>query len=329
MMNTEIYETELLRNIRNTLSKFRDINEYRADTIYHYTSPSGLLGILKEGKVNLWFTQYDSLNDRNERLDITRSLADYCQEKANQKIISDNVLSTITQIKPTSSIVISREPIVPVLPQSDPNLTTYNELIDADCYAYLCCFSKNSDSLAMWNYYTKSRHYEGYSIGVSPWHLSHSQYKNSDYKLSVHDVIYTRDDKYRLFEEYFLPLLIAYDSASDEQKVSILFAVQKAVNNLQFIFKDEHFQHENEVRAILLVPKTFTQNNVLSERKYRESNGYIIPYVEYTLAGYDLREIITAPLFEQELAQNNLQSMLTQRGYTNVNIKPSMIPIRF
>ena len=68
---------------------------------------------------------------------------------------------------------------------------------------------------------------------------------------------------------------------------------------------------------------------MLSERKYRESNGYIIPYVEYTLAGYDLREIITAPLFEQELAQNNLQSMLTQRGYTNVNIKPSMIPIRF
>lgn len=227
MINTEAHETELLRIIRNTLNKFRDIKQYRASTIYHYTSPSGLLGILKDGKVNLWFTQYDSLNDRNERLDITCSLVNYCQEKANQKIISDNLLSIITRIKPTDSIVIPREPIVPVLPPSDQNAATYNELIDADCYAYLCCFSKNSDSLAMWSYYTKSRHYEGYSIGVSPWHLSHSQHKNGDYRLSVHDVIYTRDEKYRLFDEYLLPLLIAYDSASDQQKTLIIFAMQK------------------------------------------------------------------------------------------------------
>ena len=39
--------------------------------ISHYTSPQGLLPIFKEnGDIVLWFTQYDSLNDRSERENI-------------------------------------------------------------------------------------------------------------------------------------------------------------------------------------------------------------------------------------------------------------------
>ena len=31
---------------------------------------------------------------------------------------------------------------------------------------YLCCFSKASDDLAMWNYYIKNDGYDGYCIGL-------------------------------------------------------------------------------------------------------------------------------------------------------------------
>lgn len=41
------------------------------------------------------------------------------------------------------------------------------------------------------------------------------------------------------------------------------------------IFKSSCFKHEEEVRAILTVPKS----NQKFEVKYREKNGYIIPYI--------------------------------------------------
>ena len=51
------------------------------NTVYHYTSPSGLLGIVDNGEnsenAKLWFTRCDSLNDKSERCDIQKVLKKY------------------------------------------------------------------------------------------------------------------------------------------------------------------------------------------------------------------------------------------------------------
>ena len=66
-----IYSNELI-----TLYKVCDVDWC---SVYHYTSPDGMLGILHPGgKAKLWFTRYDSLNDINERKEIVSFLDGCC-----------------------------------------------------------------------------------------------------------------------------------------------------------------------------------------------------------------------------------------------------------
>ena len=109
-----------------------------------------------------------------------------------------------------------------------------------------------------------------------------------------------------------------------------LAELEAKINELQFVFKKECFRHEEEIRAILYIPQ---QPLLIDETefsvKYRNSHGYIVPYVEYPVMKDAVVRITVAPLLQADLAIKNLSEMLQKRGCNNVKIKSSDVPIRF
>ena len=63
--------------------------------------------------------------------------------------------------------------------------------------------------------------------------------------------------------------------------------------------------------------------------KYKVKNGVLVPYLELKFDKAAIEEITVGPLIEQDLAVKNLREFLEQRGYSDVDIKVSEIPIRY
>ena len=313
----------------NELIKIENAQEPQEFVFYHYTSPAGLLGIMdKGGREKLRFTQFDSLNDRSERENMYEYLYGYCDFQVKHNNLS---LSFCNFVK---SIILNDEGD---FIEMDKELSHYAHAYKDGFYTYLCCFSKNSDSLAMWNYYSKSKHYEGYAIGMMkhefPIDTTHG------YKLSFKNVIYADQEKARIMDRLVLPLNKKFENDDPGQRQELATFIQDICYTLQFVFKNSCFAHEEEIRAILEVPQRYEKTGVnwygdpslklISERMYREKDGYIIPFVELTLPNACAREIIVAPLLEKELSMRNLKNMLSNYGYSHVGIRPSQIPIRY
>lgn len=108
-----------------------------------------------------------------------------------------------------------------------------------------------------------------------------------------------------MFDDTILKWDIVYQGAKSEGQERIWNYIAESISDMQYIFKDEHFQHEQEVRAILQIPKD-TEIPYLLKIQYRNSNGYIVPYIEFELRENVNRSVTIAPLLEKELAKNNV-----------------------
>lgn len=307
------------------------------NTLYHYTSPSGLLGIVgnEENSKNakLWFTRWDSLNDKNERNDIKEVLKEYKKDKRSKgETIPKEFQDVIEELINTEVNKWKLSPIPWHYYDDIHNLKCMN-LSDPDPdNIYICSFSMDEDSLPMWNYYSKSSHYEGYAleIDVAKWEEYVKELVGC--ALDIRRVIYHEKDKFKKIDEIISE---CKHPQEDVQKyllktmgteyIEQIFALRIA--ELQFYFKDEHFSHENEVRAILKIPKDKDISNELPT-KYRTGNGYIIPYVEVPVPKEVITSVTVGPLLEKELAEKNVKEMMESRG-CSCDVHTSKIPIRF
>ena len=105
-----------------------DFDDPAEQCIYHYTSIGGLQGILG-GKLR--FTHIGYMNDRDEVVAGSEALRDFALQNCDDAFAQ----------------AISHE--------AERN---------KDMSAYVCCFSLERDSLAMWNYYTKDVNNQGYNL---------------------------------------------------------------------------------------------------------------------------------------------------------------------
>lgn len=303
--------------------------------ITHYTAPSGLLGILNfddnSKKAKLWFTQFDSLNDKNERLNIEQFLQDYCARKLKWGEINKSFANLICSTKPQNIDFITYPEKKFYPDESDDEYFYVSDSKFEECDTYLCCFSEYPDLLPMWNYYSKSNHYEGYSISLDSWDFE-SDYQKG-YSMNFRKVIYRDSEKNQIWNTIIDPLFQIYKRREKCETDFIKSIIQEFVNMYQLVFKDEAFEHEKEVRIILNVPTTKRKtgiDGVISPRKYRvNNNGFVVPYVEYFFPIENINRITVAPLLESELAQKNLIDMLNYYDAPNIEVASSKIPIRF
>ncbi len=122
--------------------------------IFHYTSPEGLLGIVKDKGLVLRFTRYDCVNDLSEGKDVMRCFEVACQASLEECSISPVFCDAIKDIELDRSAVMSFNIDKSRLFEG-PGEDTAGAYEPVKCEAYICCFSKDGDSLPMWNYYSK------------------------------------------------------------------------------------------------------------------------------------------------------------------------------
>lgn len=303
-------------------------------TVYHYTSPEGLLGIFPDKEdPKLWFTKYDSLNDTSERTNIIKYLQLYCDRRVSESKLSQIFANTIKSLELSDYQLITLPGKGPVELENNGVIEEYTDTRYVPCDTYLCCFSKYPDLLPMWNYYSKSQHYEGYSIGFLSSYFESSMSFEKGYFIELKKVLYESSEKDKLLDAIILPFdKLFTENVSDREDITQI--IQGKINELQFVFKNECFRHEEEIRAILHIPreqlgsvdKNASNNFVV---KYRNSHGYIVPYIEYKVAKIAVNGITVAPLLQPDLAIKNLRELMQQRGCGNIWIEPSAVPIRF
>lgn len=297
------------------------------NTVYHYTSPSGLLGIVDNGEdsknAKLWFTRWDSLNDKNERYDIQEVLKEYKESKGDT--IPEEFQDVIEELINTE---VTKWELPPRLWRHSDNELNFLNLSEPDSTnIYICSFSVDKDSLPMWNYYSKSSHYEGYALEINFERWKEHVEKLIGYALDIRWVIYQEkakiDELDKIVSECKQSLEIAQRYQTIVGLEHIKYNLSCRIAELQFFFKNKHFSHENEVRAILQIPK-----DKKITPKYRAGNGYIIPYVEVPVPKEAITSVTVGPLLEKELAKKNVKEMLESRGYS-CKVHTSEVPIRF
>ena len=297
--------------------------------IYHYTSPNGLMGIFDKKTPALFFSQYDSLNDTKERKDIFEILKKYCDKQLEDGRMSQSLYNDIISIPPSDLFGITRELNEKIKLESGETVDNITSFANEDCYTYICSFSKNNDSLPMWRMYSKADHYEGFCIEFSTYPFSHKNFYGKGFNIELVEVIYNESQKLSLIESVLSPIMKLYDSATKTDKDNLLSIIKIMINRFQFAFKNKSFSYEEEIRAILHIPKETTScTERFSERKYRHNNGLIVPYIIYNLENTSALSITLAPTIKEEISVINLKDYLLSKELDHIDILLSDIPIR-
>ena len=74
-----------------------DVYAFSQD-IYHYTSPDGLMGILKPNHLTFRFTNANYLNDTSEGEDVVKQYRFVCNEMFRKKRISEEFYEAIRDV---------------------------------------------------------------------------------------------------------------------------------------------------------------------------------------------------------------------------------------
>lgn len=294
------------------------------ENIFHYTSPNGFNSILfgDKGKVTLWASRYDCLNDMSEGTIVLQIYIKVCEDLLNSEKITKEQYDEIANLKANKKMFTTYKSN-----KTDEISTTKRE----ECQKYICSFSKNQDSLAMWNYYSKGSKYEGYNIGFDSTEVkaAFNHFYGSGISRKIFPVIYDKIKQQELIKTFLLDILKFY---SVTRKEGIKSAISIQLADWSLIFKSEYFQHEEEVRVIISIPKD-PLNPIPLEIKYRNNFGYIIPYIELPFEKHCVSDVCIGPLQctdeQKETQKKILHERLIVNGYNHARETYSKIPIRY
>jgi hypothetical protein len=271
-------------------------------TLYHYTTASGLLGILRSKAI--WATNIRFLNDSREfalAMDLTREILRerLSQAKARYQQALYSVLSDGLSHSQESQL-------------------------------FVASFSANGDQLSQWRGYSSEG--TGYSVGFNagillrphgeegPRFLLSCIYNPKQREELLHRVV---SEVVRYAEENRV-----YETANRDRIHAAAFKRFAGLLSLAApIVKDQSFEEELEWR--LVAPSSsFDQ----ADPQFRSGKSSLIPFFKYRLAdeGADLeiREIIIGPTPEQELAELALKSLKATQGISIGSVRASQIPYR-
>ena len=300
-----------------------------SETVYHYTSPGGLLGILQEN--TLRFTDCRFMNDISEYIHIEKPFLSALTQLQDE--IDYDYFTEVAGILLSHSQGSIENFDLPESLSKDPNDTAYH---------YLFCASRASDSLGMWNHYIKDKNYQGYSIGVKVESLMESikPIIHSTVLLRHGNVLYEPDQQVQLLKETLLEanqdlekLKKDLDLSEDKIRKESENFLRTHLNSFRLFFKDESFKDEREYRFVLSTTQSSEENYPQHLIKgYTLKNGLTVPHMDLR---FDRKNSINcikaAPMIEYELAKIGLQRILKDYGYPfdRILITRSNIPIRF
>lgn len=309
-IDTSIKYSELQDNIVSFKNKY--INQ---GIIYHYTSMSGLKGIVENESI--WFTNIKYMNDADEvraGIDHTYKFIETLPEQYKNNLIN-----------PLNSITESNDKI------------------------FVSCFSLKRDLLSLWNYYTKSINNNGVNISFDYKTLIDSILrKNQELDgchISFGIVNYSKEYKNSYIEKSIKNLITGFFNFTKEEPPYIKIPVfvydgskncfcYTPLSDIFFYIKRNCFHHEKEFGIIITVPEKKIPDIIKSSiYKFREGNNILIPYLDIKFDLHSIRGITIAPTLNSDLINRNLNDFFEYKGLDVSKfadgIQKSSIPVRY
>jgi hypothetical protein len=361
-MKEEI-ENRLEEIVKNYLYEWEVRHSEYPDYLWHYTSIAGVKGLLSEGK--LWFSDAAFLNDSTE----LSYAVDVADEVIKQRVDDPNIDPLVKEYL---------ESFLAKIKGDREHRQTFG-LINP---AFVACFCKDGDSLHLWRAYTGNG--RGYSIDFFP-DVIRGELKpllldeeilvkqvgggtpqvscqTRLYKPALRGVIYEENEQRELlnkvidsFSQVISDNKSEFQSGNVNNWTKLIFTSRLYSVFYEYLscFKHPTFKEEKEWRFIYspdITVKTEGQGNFdRGEIEYRESGGYIVPYLKVNIAevleGVDEKvnhgkpikalrlpfdAIISGPGLDEKLARASLNSFILRRGYlgTLISIEHSSVPLR-
>jgi hypothetical protein len=279
--------------------------------LYHYTSMSALLSIVKSGRI--WATHCRFLNDRSEITMMWNAVHKRLEERIALERSSD-VVSTLSAVAETVK-----------------NRRSSNE--------FVASFSENGDDLNQWRAYCASE--GGISLGFSNealesrWVADPAGGKSSWVGGSLMKVRYLSETNYAALDPAIDKALNVAAQLDGQQGFSGTMHhkdIARAVLSLLApSYKHDAFRHECEWR--LVVEKS---HKPMPGQRFRPGKSMLIPYVEVDLnrnlkfelsEKYMIRKVIVGPTPNPELALEALHGLFAANKL-EVDVELSSIPFR-
>jgi hypothetical protein len=281
-----------------------ELNEEVDSLLYHYTSITSLFSIIENKE--FWVTRSDYMNDTSEVI--------YFREVVKNAL--DNHLNkACTSIEWATWKEFIKDKL------------TY-ERSELSSLIFILSFSKNPDSLSMWNYYGKN---DGYNFGILKSDLDLLMKSEFRGAMKSGSLIYEFDRQVNILEN---ELINAYEFFCVNSKIDgvlerVFFELNQRFFNYSFFFKHHAFKNEEEYRFSFLYMSNYTWC-------YRPYLGVIAPYVKIKDKDdsriLPIKTITIGPLIKHERAFEGMKSWLSSKGYhhnNEIDLKKSSVPIRF
>ena len=293
-----------MRELLPTYSKI--LNRKKPPTLFHYTTPIGLLGI--SHSKNIWATDIRFLNDKKELqhiLDITHSiLDDFYKVDDNPKKIKEINYDFIEGLR--INLVREWRPEV-----------------------YVASFTENGDILSQWRGYCPNG---GFSIGFHYDMLSQIAIKHDSFLVPC---VYDFKSQKQMIEELLVSCNKKYVEAIKDDNQKNIDELANSISNeflialfaLAPMFKHKSFKEEREWR---IVSSRFY--GVKQEIKFRANESNIIPYIEISLCqseeDINFKEIFVGPASSNQFSIEAVLRLLEKNRIPEHSIMLSCAPYR-
>lgn len=273
--------------------------------LYHYTSASGLLGILESGA--LWATYQPHLNDRKE-------------SKVARSFLRREVLNA--GLSPAQRRLLLRI------------------IKEAQAPAFVLSFSEKGDLLSQWRAYCPQG--DGYSIGLGPEHALFRTYAVAK-SFSLVRCIYSKEEQHRLsrlliqafveeFDRHDAAQLLPGEAISHTWRSFIeSYQLHYLVLLMTMAFKHYGFVEEAEWRLVSQYP-----DMLAGAVNYRAGRFGVVPYVPISLWGDEridkagdarkLDHLIVGPNGNSKAARKAVELLFKTKKCELLNLGTSSTP---
>ena len=296
---------------------------------FHYTSPEGLMGILKTRTFH--FTDSQFLNDYREKININDELDWFW--KANRRRFDKQFVRLLEKIRVTKF--------------EDSGFSYIDHFSDEPCRYFVLSLSMNDDSLSMWKYYSKAENYNGYCIRLFSYALDDEWIdRNTGVATIASMVEYRSEIKQQIIGDTIDRLYSIWESYeySEDLNQKIIKEFHSWISVEALFFKDKCFEEEQETRYIAIVP-TRMLNDIFYEYKgksykmydFKIRNGAFVPYIKMPFNDWNedtcwaINGIRIGPSTNADQKELGLKQFMDSLDYkfADCQVVKSTIPVRY
>lgn len=267
------------------------------EILYHYTTQTGLLGIIKDEEI--WATHTQYLNDQREYLyavEMVKDEIDIAMDKAanrQHKTILKDMADDLEGVEKVNVCV--------------------------------CSFSEDGDSLPQWRAYGAAA--SGFAIGLSGETLATIAAKKGFYIGPCLYELSKQRNLIRALVKIVLEQNIKGTPWNNGNHIPQGGNLRAYLHQYAPILKDPSFKEEREWRVI-----SYPLGSRFRRFDFRPGGSMLTPYYRFALTHDDIpfnvRKVIIGPTPHPEQAKGSVTKFLSSRELRNVLVKNSKVPYR-